>query len=40
MIKAAEAVLFAGGEPVTIDRIAAVFEIKEKEAAKQPLFCL
>ncbi len=32
LIKAIEAVLFAGGEPVSIDRIAAVFELKTKEA--------
>ena len=34
MIKAAEAVLFAGGEPVSLERIAAVFEIKHSAAAK------
>ena len=34
MIKAVEAVLFAGGEPIGLDRIAAVFELREKDAAK------
>lgn len=34
LIKAIEAVLFAGGEPVGIDRICTVFELKEKEAVK------
>ncbi len=34
LIKAIEAVIFAGGEPVSIDRISTVFELKEKEAVK------
>ncbi len=34
LIKAVEAVLFAGGEPISLQRIAAVFELREKEAAK------
>lgn len=34
LIKACEAVLFAGGEPISIDRIATVFELREKEAYK------
>ena len=34
LVKAIEAVLFAGGEPISIDRIAAVFELKEKQAVK------
>ncbi len=34
MIKAAEAVLFASGESISIERIAEVFEITKKEALK------
>ena len=34
LIKAIEAVLFAGGEPISIDRICTVFELREKEAKK------
>lgn len=32
LIKAVEAVLFAGGEPISIGRIAEVFELREKDA--------
>lgn len=34
LTKAIEAVLFAGGEPISIDRICTVFELREKEAKK------
>ena len=34
LIKAIEAVLFAGGEPITADRISTVFELREKETVK------
>ncbi len=34
LVKAIEAVLFAGGEPVSVERISTVFELKEKETIK------
>ena len=34
MIKAVEAVLFVSGEPISIDRISALFEISKKETEK------
>ncbi len=34
LIKAIEAVVFAGGEPVSVDRIATVFEMSVKETEK------